>query len=97
VVSSGVQTPAIDGNRPQAPFLDELFEHDGTPRPTARALVEELRRLGPEGLVEAGRRRDAIFMQQGAWFPSCSPPTACASWSTTGAPCPLPRHQPGPH
>jgi uncharacterized circularly permuted ATP-grasp superfamily protein len=67
-VSSGVQTAAIDAYRPQAPFLDELFEHDGTPRPTARALVEELRRLGPEGLMEAGRRRDAIFMQQGITF-----------------------------
>src|ERR1700677_2504808 len=68
LVSSGVQTPTIDGYRPQAPFLDELFEPDGTPRPTARALVEELRRLGPEGLMEAGRRRDAIFMQQGITF-----------------------------
>jgi uncharacterized circularly permuted ATP-grasp superfamily protein len=67
-VSPAVQTPAIDGYRPQAPFLDELFEPDGTPRPTARALVEELRRLGPEGLAEAGRRRDAIFMQQGITF-----------------------------
>jgi uncharacterized circularly permuted ATP-grasp superfamily protein len=63
-----VQTAAIDDYRPQAPFLDELFEADGTPRPAARALVEELRRLGPEGLMEAGRRRDAIFMQQGITF-----------------------------
>jgi uncharacterized circularly permuted ATP-grasp superfamily protein len=68
VVGSWVQTPATDAYRPQAPFLDELFEDDGTPRPTARALVEELRRLGPEGLMEAGRRRDAIFMQQGITF-----------------------------
>jgi uncharacterized circularly permuted ATP-grasp superfamily protein len=68
VVSSGVQAPEVDGYRPQAPFLDELFELDGTPRPTARALVEELKRLGPEGLIEAGRRRDAIFMQQGITF-----------------------------
>jgi len=63
-----VQTHAIDGYRPQTPFLDELFAADGTPRPTARALVEVLKRLGPEGLVEAGRRRDAIFMQQGITF-----------------------------
>jgi uncharacterized circularly permuted ATP-grasp superfamily protein len=63
-----VETAAIDDYRPQAPFLDELFEADGTPRPAARALVEELRRLGPEGLMEAGRRRDAIFMQQGITF-----------------------------
>src|ERR1035441_6360712 len=76
-VSSRAPTPALDARgeeqaidsyRPQAPFLDELFELDGTPRPTARALVEELRRLGPAGLIEAGRRRDAIFMQQGITF-----------------------------
>ncbi len=54
--------------RPQPPFLDELFEHDGAPRATARALVEELRRLGPDGLDRGGRRRDAIFMQQGITF-----------------------------
>jgi uncharacterized circularly permuted ATP-grasp superfamily protein len=68
VVSSGVQTAAANGYRPQPPFLDELFEPDGTPRPTASALVSELKRLGPEGLTEAGRRRDAIFMQQGITF-----------------------------
>jgi uncharacterized circularly permuted ATP-grasp superfamily protein len=67
-VSSGVQAPTIESYRPQAPFLDELFDHDGTPRPTASALVAELTRLGPEGLIEAGRRRDAIFMQQGITF-----------------------------
>ncbi len=54
--------------RPQAPFLDELFEPDGTPRATAAPLVRELRQLGPQGLAEAGRRRDAIFMQQGITF-----------------------------
>ena len=80
-VSLGVQQPegqtqpahasgegAIDAYRPQAPFLDELFEHDGTPRATAQPLIEELRRLGTDGLVEAGRRRDAIFMRQGITF-----------------------------
>ena len=59
---------AIDGYRPQAPFLDELFELDGSPRPAAGALVEQLKLLGPEGMIEAGRRRDAIFMQQGITF-----------------------------
>ena len=67
-MSSGAQAQATQGYRPQAPFLDELFEPDGAPRPTAEPLVAELRRLGPEGLVEAGRRRDAIFMQQGITF-----------------------------
>jgi uncharacterized circularly permuted ATP-grasp superfamily protein len=67
-VSSSLRTPTIAGYRPQAPFLDELFELDGTPRTTAQALVQELNRLGSDGLLEAGRRRDAIFMQQGITF-----------------------------
>ncbi len=68
----------MDDYRPQAPFLDELFEPDGTPRPTSAALVGELRRLGPEGLIEAGRRRDAVFMRQGITFETsggAGPPT----------------------
>ncbi len=74
------------GYRPQAPFLDELFEPDGTPRPTAEALIGELARLGPEGLVEAGRRRDAIFMQQGITFETSrrrAAPTNAPSRSTS--------------
>ena len=67
-VSSGVQMRGTAGYRPQAPFLDELFEPGGVPRPTALPLVRELERLGPEGLIDAGRRRDAIFMQQGITF-----------------------------
>ena len=53
---------------PRAPHVDELFEADGTPREAASALISQLRRLGPDGLAEAGRRRDAIFMQQGITF-----------------------------
>jgi uncharacterized circularly permuted ATP-grasp superfamily protein len=65
----GVAADTIEiGYRPRAPFRDELYELDGTPRPAAQALIAELGRLGPEGLVEAGRRRDAIFMQQGITF-----------------------------
>ena len=56
------------GYRPKPPFLDELFEHDGTPRSTAGPLVAALEQLGAAGLIEAGRRRDAIFMQQGITF-----------------------------
>jgi uncharacterized circularly permuted ATP-grasp superfamily protein len=67
-VSTGLQPRAGERYRPQAPFLDELFAADGSPRPTAAALVGELERLGPTGLIEAGRRRDAIFMQQGITF-----------------------------
>ncbi len=65
---SGATAPPIDGYRSRGPFHDELFESDGTPRPAAAALVAELERLGPEGLAEAGRRRDATFMQQGITF-----------------------------
>jgi uncharacterized circularly permuted ATP-grasp superfamily protein len=65
----GVATDTIEaGYRPRAPFRDELYELDGRPRPAAQALIAELGRLGPEGLVDAGRRRDAIFMQQGITF-----------------------------
>ncbi len=47
---------------------DELLEHGGEPRAHVAALVETLRRMGPTALQEAGRRRDAIFMQQGITF-----------------------------
>ena len=67
-VSSQATTPANEVYRSDAPFLDELFEPDGAPRPVARPLVEVLNRLGSEGLIDAGRRRDAIFMQQGITF-----------------------------
>jgi uncharacterized circularly permuted ATP-grasp superfamily protein len=67
-VSSVLSTPAALDYRPRPPFLDELFDLEGEPRPVAVPLVRELQRLGPEGLVEAGRRRDAVFMQQGITF-----------------------------
>jgi uncharacterized circularly permuted ATP-grasp superfamily protein len=70
-LSTSPSTPAALGYRPLAPFLDELFDLDGTPRVGGvpfGPLVAELERLGPEGLVEAGRRRDAVFMQQGITF-----------------------------
>ncbi len=53
---------------PRAPFRDELFDAEGTPRPAAGALIAGLARLGREGLTDAGRRRDAIFLQQGITF-----------------------------
>ena len=53
---------------PRPSFHDELFEDDGTPRPVAAALLEALERLGPDGLGDAGHRRDAIFLQQGITF-----------------------------
>ncbi|HEY3758850.1 MAG TPA: circularly permuted type 2 ATP-grasp protein [Solirubrobacteraceae bacterium] len=65
-----VGTTALAGELYQPPTdcFDELFERDGTPRAAAAALIEELRRLGAEGLLEAGRRRDAVFVQQGITF-----------------------------
>jgi uncharacterized circularly permuted ATP-grasp superfamily protein len=58
--------------RPSEPYLDELFERDGSPRAAVAPLVAELERLGPAGLIEAGRRRDAVFMQQGITFETSS-------------------------
>jgi uncharacterized circularly permuted ATP-grasp superfamily protein len=59
---------AIERYRPRAGFFDEVFEAGGVPRPAADALIGELKRLGPDGLLDAGRRRDALFMQQGITF-----------------------------
>ena len=68
-MSQGVETTPTEAYRPQAPFLDELFELDGAPRATARALVERAATVSvPTASLEAGRRRDAIFMQQGITF-----------------------------
>ena len=63
--------PAITdgaGYTPREGFLDEVFAPDGAVAPYAAELVAALDRLGPDGLAEAGRRRDAIFLQQGITF-----------------------------
>ncbi len=54
--------------RPLPGNFDEVFAADGAPREHVRAVVDELARLGTEQLVAAGRRRDAIFVQQGITF-----------------------------
>src|SRR5215207_577542 len=54
-------------------FYDELVDADGQPRSHARTLVAALEALGPEALTQAGRRRDAIFMQQGITFDAAGP------------------------
>lgn len=54
--------------RPAPDFFDEVFAPGGIPREYAASLVAELHKLGPEQLASAGRRRDAIFMQQGITF-----------------------------
>ena len=56
-----------------AAFYDELVGADGEARPHARTLVAALEALGPEALTQAGRRRDAIFMQQGITFDAGGP------------------------
>ncbi len=66
--STEARLPAVDGYRPDTRFLDELFDADGQPRPMARPLIDALARLGPEGLGDAGRRRDAIFLAQAITF-----------------------------
>jgi uncharacterized circularly permuted ATP-grasp superfamily protein len=47
---------------------DEMFADDGAPRDHSAALAAELARIGPERLIQAGRQRDAIFIQQGVTF-----------------------------
>jgi uncharacterized circularly permuted ATP-grasp superfamily protein len=50
-------------------FLDEVFAGaGGAAAPHAAQLVAALGQMGPEHLAAAGRRRDAIFMQQGITF-----------------------------
>ncbi len=48
--------------------VDELIDEHGAARPHVASLLATLERLGPEALIEAGKRRDAIFMQQGITF-----------------------------
>ena len=54
-------------------FYDEVLDADGTPRPHAQRSPRALDQLGPEALAAAGRRRDAIFMQQGITFDAAGP------------------------
>ena len=54
-------------------FYDEVFTPSGDPRPHTEALAGALSELGPGELADAGRRRDAIFMQQGITFDAGGP------------------------
>ena len=54
-------------------FYDEVFTPSGDPRPHTEALAGALSELGREELADAGRRRDAIFMQQGITFDAGGP------------------------
>ncbi len=61
-------SPLLDGYTIPAGSCDELLQADGSPQPHVARLVRALERLGPAALHDAGRRRDAIFMQQGITF-----------------------------
>jgi uncharacterized circularly permuted ATP-grasp superfamily protein len=58
----------MDGYQVPEGCRDELLGEDGAPRAHAAELIATLQRLGPDALAAAGRRRDAIFMQQGITF-----------------------------
>jgi uncharacterized circularly permuted ATP-grasp superfamily protein len=58
---------------PAPGFYDELFDSAERPRAPADALVASLGRLGSDRLQAAGRRRDAIFLQQGITFDATGP------------------------
>ena len=58
----------IDGYAIPEGCYDELLAPGGEPRAHVAAMVQTLRRMGPQALLEAGRRRDTIFMQQGITF-----------------------------
>ena len=74
LIVTGTETPPIGGDYRMAGYRipdgcrDELLNRDGSPLPHAVALMAALRRLGPEALNAAGKRRDTIFMQQGITF-----------------------------
>src|SRR6478672_13669877 len=53
---------------PPGRFYDEVYEPGAIPRLHAKPLVSELGRMGAEALAAAGRRRDAIFVEQGITF-----------------------------
>jgi uncharacterized circularly permuted ATP-grasp superfamily protein len=63
-MSSGATTDAS---------YDEVFASGGLARPHAAQLAHALSVLGPEKLADAGKRRDAIFMQQGITFDAAGP------------------------
>ncbi len=58
----------VDGYSIPEGCYDELLAPGGEPRAHVAAMVQTLRRMGPQALLDAGRRRDTIFMQQGITF-----------------------------
>ena len=66
MVRSGRATPGTV-ERPAVPY-DEMYLEPGQPRPTHEPLAEALRALGPAGLAERARQRDAYLDAQGITF-----------------------------
>jgi uncharacterized circularly permuted ATP-grasp superfamily protein len=67
------ETHALLPYEPAPGFYDELFDAGHQPRTGAGALAATLGRLGSQRLQAAGRRRDAIFVQQGITFDAAGP------------------------
>jgi uncharacterized circularly permuted ATP-grasp superfamily protein len=63
-----ISATPVDGYQVPPGCIDELLDEHGIPHPHGARLIAALQRLGPERLQAAGRRRDAIFMQQGITF-----------------------------
>ena len=55
------------------PSYDEVYTPSGEARPHTESLAGALEELGRDELANAGRRRDAIFMQQGITFDAGGP------------------------
>ncbi|MBI1376565.1 MAG: circularly permuted type 2 ATP-grasp protein [Frankiales bacterium] len=60
-----MRAQAEPGSRPA---YDEMLDGEGRPRPGLRTVVEVLESLGPEGLAERARLRDAYLDRQGITF-----------------------------
>lgn len=54
--------------QPVSHALDEVYYPDGTPRPEGLHLHEALEHIGPEGLHDRARLRDAVLNAQGITF-----------------------------
>jgi uncharacterized circularly permuted ATP-grasp superfamily protein len=67
-MATQITAEPLEGYAVPAGCHDELLDEQGVPRAHAARLITALQRLGPERLLAAGRRRDAIFMQQGITF-----------------------------
>jgi uncharacterized circularly permuted ATP-grasp superfamily protein len=68
ILSSSPLTNEHAAYQPVPGHLDEVFGSEGQPLAHTTSLAAGLSELGPDDLVQAGQRRDAIFVQQGITF-----------------------------